>query len=155
MNSEVWCTVEDYEDYEVSNRGRVRSWRNTQGNRRDEPIVLALVPNRDGYGQVILCNDDGHYHVLVHVLVLEAFVGPCPEGMEARHWDGNASNNTVGNLLWGTHAENTVDTVRHGTHPMAIEPSDEDVVEIQRRYANGESARSIAKEFPELGKYVV
>src|SRR5262245_38045005 len=48
-------------------------------------------------------------------LVLLAFVGPCPEGMECRHLDGNPQNNHVDNLRWGTSAENTEDQRRHGT----------------------------------------
>jgi hypothetical protein len=34
--------------------------------------------------------------------------------MECRHLDGNPTNNTPENLAWGTHAENCMDTVRHG-----------------------------------------
>lgn len=51
----------------------------------------------------------------VHVLVLEAFVGPCPEGMQTRHLDGNGEHNWLGNICWGTPLENTEDRFRHGT----------------------------------------
>jgi hypothetical protein len=51
----------------------------------------------------------------VHRLVLEAFVGPNPEGMVCRHLDGNPRNNHVGNLAWGTHVENGADQYTHGT----------------------------------------
>ncbi len=50
----------------------------------------------------------------VHRLVLEAFVGPCPPGMQCRHLDGNPANNRLENLAWGTHAENAADKIRHG-----------------------------------------
>jgi len=52
-------------------------------------------------------------------MVLEAFVGPCPEGMECCHRDGNPANNHVGNLYWGTRSENLYDAVRHGAHAFA------------------------------------
>jgi len=53
---------------------------------------------------------------LVHRLVLEAFVGPCPPGMECRHFpDRDPSNNQLVNLQWGTPAENYADSVVHGT----------------------------------------
>lgn len=52
---------------------------------------------------------------LVHRVVLEAFVGPCPEGMECRHVDGNPANNRLDNLAWGTPKENFEDSARHGT----------------------------------------
>ena len=53
----------------------------------------------------------------VHRLVLEAFVGPCPDGMEACHSpDRNPQNNCVENLRWGTTADNTSDSIKDGTH---------------------------------------
>ncbi len=50
----------------------------------------------------------------VHRLVLEAFVGPCPEYMECRHIDGDKTNNHTSNLVWGTHLENMEDIKRYG-----------------------------------------
>lgn len=55
----------------------------------------------------------------IHRLVLEAFVGPCPDGMKALHADGNKTNNNVKNLRWGTSAENNLDIVKHGHHRNA------------------------------------
>jgi hypothetical protein len=51
---------------------------------------------------------------MVHVLVLEAFVGPRPEGMEGCHGDGNPANNNVQNLRWDTPQNNWKDRKRHG-----------------------------------------
>lgn len=50
----------------------------------------------------------------LHRLVLEAFVGPCPRGMQACHWDGDPSNNHISNLRWDTQRGNWKDRVRHG-----------------------------------------
>lgn len=52
----------------------------------------------------------------VHRLILLAFVGPCPEGLEARHLDGIAANNHLTNLAWGTVAENTEDRKKHARY---------------------------------------
>lgn len=52
----------------------------------------------------------------VHRLVLETFVGPCPEGMECRHLDGNPSNNLLDNLAWGTREENIEDNRQNGAY---------------------------------------
>lgn len=52
----------------------------------------------------------------VHRLVLLAFVGPCPRGMECCHWDGNRANNKLANLRWDTRRANHSDKIRHGTH---------------------------------------
>lgn len=42
----------------------------------------------------------------VHRLVAAKFIGPCPEGMEINHKDGNKENNHWTNLEYVTHAEN-------------------------------------------------
>ena len=67
-------------------------------------------------------NHSGHQRVLesyVHILVLEAFVGPRPTGMFACHIDGDASNNRLPNLRWDTPRNNNLDAVQHRTHHNA------------------------------------
>jgi len=51
---------------------------------------------------------------LVHHLVLEAFVGPCPDGMECCHLDDDRTNNRLENLRWDTHRSNCADALRNG-----------------------------------------
>jgi hypothetical protein len=48
------------------------------------------------------------------VLVLEAFAGPRPDGMDALHRDDNPTNNRFDNLRWGTRSDNLFDAVRNG-----------------------------------------
>jgi HNH endonuclease len=78
---------------------------------------LALTPEeRSGHLQVSFNNDSGkRVYFRVHRLVLEAFKGPCPIGMEGCHDpDPDPSNNRIENLRWDTHEANNHDTVRHG-----------------------------------------
>lgn len=58
---------------------------------------LKPTPNRDGYLFVKIRGRNRR----VHRLVLEAFVGPCPPGMECRHLDDDPRNNRLDNLAWG------------------------------------------------------
>lgn len=51
----------------------------------------------------------------VHQLVLETFVGPCPEGMECCHNNGDPTDNRLANLRWDTPSANQRDAVKHGT----------------------------------------
>jgi len=53
----------------------------------------------------------------VHRLVLEATVGTCPPGMEARHLNGDRHDNRASNLTWGTKRQNASDKIGHGTDP--------------------------------------
>lgn len=73
-----------------------------------------------GYVYVQLCQDGRRQQRLLHRVVLEAFVGPCPAGAESRHFpDPNKRNNRLANLLWGTHSENEQDKLAHGTRTRA------------------------------------
>ncbi|MGH8035083.1 MAG: HNH endonuclease signature motif containing protein, partial [Lysobacterales bacterium] len=51
----------------------------------------------------------------VHRLVLEAFVGPCPDGMVGCHNDGDTRNNRLSNRRWDTPGSNNRDKQVHGT----------------------------------------
>lgn len=111
--------------YEVSDQGRVKRLARTvtysDGRRRHYPEqIMTGRTDRDGYRRVRLTNPAGDVaDQAVHRLVLDAFTGPCPDGMEACHGDGNPANNNASNLRWGTRAENVRDQVRHGTHSEA------------------------------------
>lgn len=82
---------------------------------------------------------------LVHLLVLETFVGPCPEGHEANHEDGNHANAKLSNLSWVTRAYNQEHATRTGlrkhltgeAHPNA-KVTRAQAEEIRRRYAVGD-----------------
>ncbi len=51
----------------------------------------------------------------IHRLVAHVFIGPCPDGQEVRHLDGNSSNNHFSNLAYGTRKQNMSDAILHGT----------------------------------------
>ena len=57
----------------------------------------------------------------VHRLVLEAFVGKCPEGMECCHGDGDRTNNVLSNLRWDTPSANNLEKELHGTDKKGSE----------------------------------
>jgi hypothetical protein len=81
-------------------------------------------------------------HFRVHRLVLEAFVGPRPKGYVCCHADGTRTNNALSNLRWGTPANNSGDSRKHGTHlDGARHPNakltDEAVASMRARYAAG------------------
>jgi hypothetical protein len=88
----------------------------------------------------------------VHRLVLEAFVGPCPPGMECCHNDGNPLNNRLDNLRWDTRRSNQLDRNRHGTGSRGEKSTvsrllECEVREIKRGLRCGESYRQLAAVF--------
>lgn len=155
---ETWRPVPGFEGcYEVSDHGRVRSL--------DRTLVLSNGQVRSYKGRIRAPRIDCHgYHKLgmyvglvryqkaVHRLVLEAFVGPCPEGWECRHLNGNPGDNRLENLQWGTIKENQADRLLHGTEIRGEKHygatlTTEDVLAIRALYAQGESQSSIGRKF--------
>jgi len=84
----------------------------------------------------------------VHRYVLLAFVGECPEGMQACHNDGNPGNNRLDNLRWGTPSNNNRDKWLHGTeqtgerNPNAVltEEQVRDIREMSKVYGGQAAA---------------
>lgn len=130
--SEVISTVEyrpiqGFQGYYIGNDGSVWStrimrgyidgviaagpWKRCSLHRRPYGNRYAMVCLRAIPGGRVSCR-------YVHRLVLEAFVGPCPEGMECRHFpDRDTANNHLGNVSWGTRQQNMADKKIHGTSP--------------------------------------
>jgi hypothetical protein len=77
--------------------------------------ALRVGTNWKGYRQVGLSNNRRTVLRTVHSLVLEAFVGPRPAGMDACHNNGDPSDNRAENLRWDTRKGNFVDRDAHGT----------------------------------------
>lgn len=69
---------------------------------------------KNGYLTVNL-QDKNKGNISISRLVLETFVGPCPEGMKCRHLNGDRQDNRLENLCWGTRSDNQKDAIRHGT----------------------------------------
>ena len=95
--------------YRVGTDGSYWSFRRSQWKR------MFPKPEESGYVRVSPCNGRGiPTRFFLHQLVLFAFVGPCPPGMECRHKNGKKADNRRHNLAWGTPKENGEDKVRHG-----------------------------------------
>jgi len=113
---ERWLPVPGWETYyEVSDLGRVRSTPRVivMKNGTPRPVrgrilrMHTLVPG--GYVQVRFSRGAEAVGLLVHRLVLLAFVGEPPEGMECCHGDSVRDNNRLSNLRWGTKGDNMYD----------------------------------------------
>lgn len=106
---EQWRPIPGFEDlYRVSSEGRIYSLRRGR--------VLKGTPAPSGHLSLSLMRDGIRTQAQVHALVLLAFVGPYPAGLEIRHLDGDPANNRLENLRYGTRQENVQDAIRHGTH---------------------------------------
>lgn len=122
MSAEEWRPVPGLAGwYEVSDQGRVRSLDRTLHDvigrtYRLAGRLLTPCPRRKdkGHLSVLLSRGGRVRNALVHRLVLEAFVGPCPPGMVACHQNDVATDNRLANLRWDTHKANVEDSKRNG-----------------------------------------
>ena len=114
-----WRPVVGYEGrYSVSSNGDVR---------RDAPgpgatVGRILKPYSVGVGghhSVTLTLDGFQKKYLVHRLVLIAFRGEPPVGMEGCHNNGDPADNRLENLRWDSHSGNMLDVIKHGRHNYA------------------------------------
>jgi hypothetical protein len=63
----------------------------------------------------VTLSDGRRKTVFIAILVLRAFVGPKPKGMQCCHLDGNRTNDSLRNLIWGSKATNEAHKALHGT----------------------------------------
>lgn len=151
---ETWRSLVEFPGYEVSDLGRVRSWKPARRGAAvpEEPRMLKATINR-GYEKIRLSTACGGAKTIsVHRLILEAFVGPAPEGAEACHGNGLRSDNRLTNLRWDTRRNNHRDKVAHGTLRAGDKvPShkltEADVVRARQLASEGVRMSVLAKEF--------
>ncbi len=118
-----WRPVPGYEGlYEVSEDGRVRGL--DREVHRGEGVMRVkgkeLSPTRQdpaGHMWVWLTKEGEKKKAYIHRIVSAAWLGPCPEGQEVRHRNGDPGQNHYSNLRYGTRSENMWDRARHGNHP--------------------------------------
>lgn len=124
---EIWKNIETitkrtgisyYIGYEVSNYGRVRSYKNKygQGPRAllQNPTIINGRLDKSGYIQYLLSDINGkRSNVRGHVLVMQTFVGLPEEGMVICHYDDIKTNNRLDNLRYDTQKANIEDRIRN------------------------------------------
>ena len=108
INNEIWKTIEEFDNYEVSNLGRVR---NIQTGRVLKPILIST-----GYYQVGLFKQNKCYRKLIHRLVAEAFLENSDNLPQINHIDEDKTNNVVSNLEWCSASYN----INYGTRNKRI-----------------------------------
>lgn len=96
-------------------------WSNKRGKLKRRSIKSR---DKKGYLHLQLRKNSKSYTKKLHTLILTAFLGPRPKGMQCRHLDGNKENNKLINLCWGTQSENQQDAVKHGTHKSLFVPGE-------------------------------
>ena len=112
MYTENWVKIPSYPEYEVSNIGNVRSYKN-------KIIKKQSLSSNGKYYFVVVSKDKKQKKISVHRLMMWAFIGIQGKGIEVRHKNGNGLDNKIENLCYGTKSENMQDAIKHGTFSMS------------------------------------
>jgi hypothetical protein len=151
--AERWLPVVGWEGlYAVSSLGRVRSFHAGRGSGKRGGLLKPQV-GTSGHLTLRLSRNSAGKTVQIHQLVMRAFVGPCPAGMEVCHGPNGALDNRLSNLSYGTRSKNHgADRVRdgksnRGERQWMAKLTEAQVIDIRRRYAAGALQRSLASEY--------
>lgn len=116
-HSEEWLPIRGWEGlYSVSSLGRIRS----EASRLAARKIIRRVTKRgrDGYLGLTMMRGGKRQDALVATLVMEAFVGPKPDGLQINHIDGNRENNALANLEYVTGDRNQEHATENRLHPF-------------------------------------
>ena len=151
MLNEIWLPVPWFEGQcEVSSLGAVRSldrvvpslnrWGQTIDRRLKGRVLKSGNANRYGRQSVSIGDRTGWR---VHSIIMLAFWGETPEGLEIRYLDGDPRNNALSNLMFVTHSENMKDLAGHNRRNLTVE----NVAQVRERYAAGEPGYLLARDY--------
>ncbi|ATE84065.1 HNH endonuclease [Lactococcus phage LP0304] len=105
---ETFVKIEAFENYEVSNLGKVR---NIKSGRILKPELI-----HNGYLRHCLYENNKKKYLFLHKIIATAFIDNPDEKPCVNHIDENKLNNDLSNLEWCTVRENNV----HGTRMKRI-----------------------------------
>lgn len=151
---EEWRDIPGMEGrYQVSNFGRVRSldqeWlqKSRLGKLHSHKKKgKVLRPGRMSSGHLSVSLGKTLGSRTVHSLVMLAFVGPPPDGMEICHGDGDPANNHLSNLRYDTRAENCMDEYRlNRSHRAKL--TDDQIREIRKKADEGARTIDLAAQY--------
>jgi hypothetical protein len=111
---EVWKKVKGFENYEVSNYGRLKVNLKFRKYRDYQSKILNPTKDKDGYFRTALTKEGSKFMKIIHRLVVENFIenplnNPC-----VNHKNGIKSDNRVENLEWCTIKENNIHAIKLG-----------------------------------------
>lgn len=145
--------IPGFPGYRVGSDGSVwSSWRGQGISRKPGPWRRLKSCLSHGYPTVHLFDGRGGHQPRVHQLVLLAFVGPCPPGLECCHENDVKTDNRLSNLRWDTRKSNAADRDLHGrqikgSHHCHAKLTEEHALAIHLLHRLGFTLHSMSRAF--------
>ena len=105
---EIWKKIKDYEGYEISNYGQVKSLKNN----KQKKLLKSI--NNDGYEYLNLCKKGKYKTFTIHRLVALAFINNPLKKETVNHINGIKTDNNINNLEWSTRQEQSIHSYKIG-----------------------------------------
>ena len=100
MEDEVWKEISDFDDYMISNLGKVKSFK------QNSDRILKPSINHGYYYVNLTNNNEKKVNKYIHKLLAEVFI-PNPDNLpNVDHIDTQRLNNDLSNLRWASHSQN-------------------------------------------------
>ena len=163
MQKEIWLQHPIYQRLEISNRGRIRHF-------KDKSKKYCNINDR-GYYSFIVKVQGKKIHLKLHRLVAELFLEPpsaelveeCSKTHHGvvlvNHKDGNKLNNNIENLEWCTSAQNNKHMWEHGLVEGLKGSSngrsklvEDDVHTICKLFEEGKTIEEVCEDFPNISR---
>lgn len=146
LPGEAWKEITDYNGYEVSNHGRVKSLPKHLKN----TIILHHAIDKDGYHRVVIRKNKKPETWGVHQLVATFFIKNDENKPQVNHKDNIKSNNHLDNLEWATNLENQRHAWSNGfktSFPKPTRKLSKETVDAIRELSGTMMQKEIAAKF--------
>lgn len=147
--NEIWVSIKNNPNYQISNLGNVKSLNNYK--RKDNKILSPSL-SKSGYYHIGIKKDKKRIYYTIHRLIAIHFIENKENYKCVNHIDGNKLNNSIENLEWCNHSYNNKHSYDKGlnknneNHGRA-KLSNNDVLLIKEKLNNNISQRKLAIEF--------
>lgn len=141
MKLEEWKTIDGFENYMISDEGRIKSLYYNKNKNKEK--ILLLRYNNCGYLRTTLCNNGLIKQLFIHHLVAKYFIPNPLNKQQINHKNGIKTDNRAINLEWCTPSENRlhafkigIQKTRYGEDASHHKLTSSDVIYIRKTYSN-------------------
>ena len=144
LDGEEWRPIEGYDGYQISNFGRVKSFKCYAAGKILHPGL-----NVQGYLKIQLSKNNKTETKTIHRLVATAFISNIEAKPEVNHIYSRF-NNHVDGLEWVTNCENKQHALREGLRPQGGSHKQAKLTDAQARYIRDNPDNLLLVQFAKM-----